>query len=111
MVDFEKLRVRLEELGETEVRRKRSHFGLEKHAFIDTWLQEAEDARQAAATGRQESREEESLRLARAANTIAVQANRIAKESNTKSARANLIAWLALLVAVGVAFLQWWLDR
>lgn len=113
MIDPDKLRAELDQHGEAAVKLKfaQGAYGVEKRAFVEHWLREKAAERETAAAVKQETREEENLRLSREANTIAAEANAIAKQAITKSETANRIAWIAGIISVGGLILQWWLGR
>jgi t-SNARE complex subunit (syntaxin) len=95
MSEDSQLRAELDELGEEKVRDRLVHnvYGPRKRPIVVDWLAQRAENRQADAQGRQESRENEALVLARQAGKRATIANWIA-------CFAAAIAVVAIIVSV-----------
>ena len=106
--DRDKFIADLEKLGEPEARRRllKGNYGHSGETFsrVKAWLDSKEDARKSEADSRAERREEESLSIAREANSLA-------RKAFLNSRRANNIAITAMILsaatAIIVAIIQW----
>lgn len=86
-----------EQMGETKARVLAQQGG-EAAAEATAWLAELAASREAAATSKRDTREEETLSIARAAN-------RIASDALASSRRANKIAIIAIAFASATAII------
>ena len=98
----DQLRAELDQTDEEEVRSSfvRGDYGDRKRPIVVDWLVQQAEKRQADAQDRQESRENETLALARRADKNAYEANEQADEANRLAWIANRNAWIAAVIAV-----------
>jgi hypothetical protein len=78
----------LEELGEAEVKSKISEYGTpgsDRRLVVERWLAD--------------KREEQTLSIAREANSISREANSIARDARRSATKANIIAIIAMILS------------
>jgi len=89
MATWEKdLLASLEERGEAEVKSRLFEYGMvgsEKRLFVERWLDS--------------KREEQTLSIAREANSLSREANSISRDARASSRRANIIAIIAMILS------------
>jgi hypothetical protein len=102
MSEDDQFRAELNELGEEKVQARLvlDVYGARQHPIVVGWLAQQAEKRQADAQDRQDSRENETLVLARRADKHAFQANEHADEANRLAWIANRNAWIAAVIAV-----------
>lgn len=113
MTDSKELRTRLEAEGESVVREKLAAgaYGVITDPFsevpkVQAWLAEQESERKAAAESRKESREEDSLAIARTASFAATAAAAAASEANEIARSNRRIAIVAAIIAAIAAIIS-----
>jgi hypothetical protein len=105
---FAEMVTQLEELGESTVRELQSsgHWGadhMHHHKWAAAWLSSKDRARSEAFSNKRDAREEETLEIAREANSIARSASLAATAAAAAASEANVIARHNRLVAIAAA--------
>jgi hypothetical protein len=88
--EYDKLSAQLEELGETEVRIRFAHgaWSERNKRYVEVWLKSKDRGREEASSAKRDAREEETLSIAKEANSIASRALLIA-EADLAAARSS----------------------